>query len=585
MTQRRDRESRFGTAASWPLLLLVAVMAVMSVAAYQAQDAVRSHRRTAVRLVRDYASFGAWTFAQRAGSAMQETAWRVLGPIQHRYVHQDLNIPDAGLLARYYDRSFDDKSTVRHPPSSYFGFMLGTDTLRVVGDSLEPAMRRWVHDTIEATSRGRSAIDDPETYLFARIGGRARLIAFALMPTRFGPIAYGFSLDSAQLAGMLGDVVDHATLLPPSLSLGLRNRDILALQLMAPDGTPMFVSGNWPGPTDLQAADVLPPEMAGMHVLASLGTETAPNLIIGGLPRSRLPLIAVLLILSLALAAVAVAQLRREQALARLRANFVASVSHELRTPLAQIRLYLETLRLGRFVTEEQREWSLSTIDRETRRLTNLVENVLRFAAPGRRGAPAAWAQSLAPIDLSVEVAEVAREFEVMAAARRARLECALEPGLEVRAERGAVRQVLLNLLDNAVKFGPPGQTVRLRVERCGAMVRLTVDDEGPGVSRDECESVFAPFHRGESKAAAAVGGSGIGLAVVRDLVEAHGGRVRVEPAPGRGARFVVELPAAPERTPAGPDAGGAAPSAVSGTGSHEPAAGPTEHGVPSILE
>src|SRR6185436_535772 len=108
-----------------------------------------------------------------------------------------------------------------------------------------------------------------------------------------------------------------------------------------------------------------------------------------------------MLLVSVALAVVAVIQLRREEELARIRSDFVSSVSHELRTPLAQIRLFLETLRLGRFTTEAQRQWSLDNIDRETNRLAHLVENVLYFARAGR--APAARAAPEAT-DLAAEI-------------------------------------------------------------------------------------------------------------------------------------------------------------------------------------
>jgi signal transduction histidine kinase len=112
--------------------------------------------------------------------------------------------------------------------------------------------------------------------------------------------------------------------------------------------------------------------------------------------------------------------------------------------------------------------------------------------------------------------------------------------------DRAALRQTLLNLLDNAVKYGPAGQTVRLAVQRTGTRVRLTVDDGGPGIAAEDRERVWLPFYRLERDARSAIAGSGIGLAVVRDLISLHGGRVCVEDAPGGGARFVVELTCEP---------------------------------------
>src|SRR5205085_5173011 len=147
----------------------------------------------------------------------------------------------------------------------------------------------------------------------------------------------------------------------------------------------------------------LSPRMGLLNVDATIRPELAGTLLIGGLPASRLPFLFGLLGLAAALSIVAVMQLRREGELAHLRADFVSSVSHELRTPVAQIRLYLETLQLGRASTEEQRRWSLAHIERETTRLSHLVENVLRFSTLGGDDPTARE-----PTDVGAEVTRIA---------------------------------------------------------------------------------------------------------------------------------------------------------------------------------
>src|SRR4029078_10364719 len=141
---------------------------------------------------------------------------------------------------------------------------------------------------------------------------------------------------------------------------------------------------------------------AVMYGAAHLEVPVRPGqgsgFVIGGLPRSRLPLLLGLLLLAAAMSVIAVMQIRRESELAGLRADFVSSVSHELRTPLAQIRLYLETLQLGRTSTDEQRRWALSHVERETTRLAHLVENVLRFSTLGHDAA------SSTPVDPASEI-------------------------------------------------------------------------------------------------------------------------------------------------------------------------------------
>ena len=241
------------------------------------------------------------------------------------------------------------------------------------------------------------------------------------------------------------------------------------------------------------------------------------------------------------LLAVAVQQLRREHDLTRLRADFVASVSHELRTPLAQIRLFSETLLLGRIRSEAEGRRSLEIIQQESRRLTHLVENVLYFSRSER------GTQHLSPVPtrLARMASELIEAFAPLARSGRAEVGLIVRDDVEVPVDNGAVRQILLNLLDNAVKYGPPDQTITVTIDRRDNFGVIAVDDQGPGVPADARERIWRPYSRLDSAASSAVAGTGIGLAVVHDLVTLHGGTARVEDAPSGGARFIVELPGA----------------------------------------
>jgi signal transduction histidine kinase len=376
--------------------------------------------------------------------------------------------------------------------------------------------------------------------------GTGRMIAYALMPTVYGDtLVYGVEFSAATSRHIFRDAFEYAALLPKELMLGKKNEDLLGVRIVGPASLPLYESPRWPETSHVGSLQFAP-QFGGLAVQAAIRPEYANQLVIGGLPRSRLPLLIGMLIVSGALAVVAVIQLRREEELARLRSDFVSSVSHELRTPLAQIRLFLETLRLGRFTTEAQRRWSLDNIDRETNRLAQLVENILHFARAGRAPATHRTPESTA---LGVEVEQIARAFEPLAASRRASLRLDIAPNVVLPLQRETFRQVLLNLLDNAVKYGPAGQTVRVSLALSGASACVTVADEGPGVPEKEREAIWKPFFRGQAAAAQGAGGSGIGLAIVKDLVAQMGGRISIIPSP-RGAAFQVELPGAALATP-----------------------------------
>ena len=571
------RRVRLRRHLGWPLLLLLASLGVAGVLAVQAQRAAASHRRTAARLIHDYASIAAWSYGRRAEDALVEEAAQVLSPILHRELHPAHlgGYPGAHSLRNYRDSSLAwCRCEPVFQPALYLAWTLGADPHRAdvraaggarIGTAADSAAVRRVLGAVTRHVRDpRPPHERAGLLAVPEAPARATLVAYGLMPTEWGDtIAYAFTFDERALATGLRALVGRE-LLPPAVTRGVPNETLLAVRVATPDGAPLFAAEGYPEPAwPFQADARLGARAAALAVRAAVRPAAAARLVDGGLGGSRAPLLVALVALATALALVAVRQLRREQELARLRADFVASVSHELRTPLAQMRLFLETLRLGRWRTDEQRDWLLGHADREATRLSQLVENVLTFARLGR-GAPAVAPAALAAADVGAEVEEAVRAFRPLADARGIVLDVRAARA-HARLERASFRQLLLNLLDNAAKYGPAGGTVTVRVERAatagGAVVRVLVDDEGPGVPAAERARVWAPFARGDGDAVRACGGSGIGLAIVREVAAAHGGRAWLDDAPGGGARAAVELPAVP--TPAAADGDAAATGAA----------------------
>jgi signal transduction histidine kinase len=565
----------------WPLALLLVSIGVTAFAAVDASRAVRSQRATAERALQGYASFAAWSYQQHLREALTAAAREVLGPVNHGHeLHTSPRIPHARELAHYLDwdsRCFCHQAGYGPNPGIYFGFKLGTDTVGVgVNTSEHPergwvvdlpppiggplsaiagynaAERAWVNDTLTNLLRSDFRSDWGFAYVVGEFRGKPRYLAYTLMPTAWGDtIVYGVEYAAKDFEGLMGQVLDRQGILPEALTSGRSNREMLSVEVMMRGHGPLLFASDDRRSWELDAAQTMAPSYGGMMIHAQIRPDLAGDLVIGGLPRSRLPFLLGMLALAAALSIVAVTQLRREGELARIRSDFVSSVSHELRTPLAQIRLYVETMRLGRFATDAQRTGAVEHIDRETRRLSHLVENVLRFAR-GTRGRNEASARR-DPVDVARETVEIVAEFEPLAAARRAQVVVEFDeptPAGDVHMRPGTFRQVLVNLLDNAVKYGPVGQTVRVRVTSAGSgergagseTVRVAVIDEGPGVAPDERDAIWRPFQRG-SAARDGAGGSGIGLTVVKEIVDEHQGRVWVDDGTIGGATFVVELP------------------------------------------
>jgi signal transduction histidine kinase len=201
--------------------------------------------------------------------------------------------------------------------------------------------------------------------------------------------------------------------------------------------------------------------------------------------------------------------------------------------------MFSETLRLGRVRSQEERSRSLVIIDQEARRLTHLVENLLHFSRSERQTAHI----EAAPEHIAPLIRSAVEKFEPLAAARRVTVRTVLDERLVAVVDPGALHQMLLNLLDNAVKYGPDGQTVTITLEGWGGYLRIKVDDLGPGVPAEARERVWDRFWRLRRDRGSSVAGTGIGLAVVKELVNLHRGRVWCDEAEAGGARFVIELP------------------------------------------
>jgi len=370
------------------------------------------------------------------------------------------------------------------------------------------------------------------------------VFAFAQDVEKGAPVVtYGYVTDpkpflEPAFGNIRGGVGQPTSLLPPALVGKLPLDSILSISVATPTGNEVYRSPGWAPPT-YAAQDTIEPSFGRLILRVSLNEDFANMLIVGGLPSSRLPMLIALFVIATGLLTVALVQLRRQQELARLRTEFVSGVSHELRTPLAQIRWFAELLHLGKLRTEEERERSAGIIDQEARRLTYLVENVLNFS----RAEKGTNRISPTPCELDREIFEALELFAPLARARKMTVANALEAGVVVPVDRDALRQVLLNLLDNAAKYGPAGQTIVAGSAVTGQYARIWVQDEGPGIPNEDRHRVWEPYVRLNREVESATGGSGIGLSVVRELVTLHGGRVRAEGAPRGGARVVIELP------------------------------------------
>ena len=498
------------------IVVLVASMGVAAVLALQAIQAARERHAISEATLRQYAQLAAWEYSRVARRDIEQSLSHTLQSRAHP-------------RAQNQHCDCDPIAT----PDAWFQ-VTGTGEVRADSDAVRAALAVPLAGVSLTEERGDTAM---------------RILALTDDPSRFIALRPEPHLPDGGYVGLIGTVESLApalsrahrrsSLLPALLTTEVNARPLVDLKVVDRGQRPIFQSAPpAPGPYVIEA-DLLPGTPLPLATRVSMTPAFIEQL---GLDPGtfRTPLVVILVVVNALLMLVAMWQLRRERELATLRGNFVAGVSHELRTPLAQIRMFSETLLLNRVRNADESKRALEIISQESIRLSQLVDNVLLF----HRNVPDAEAAPSHLLDLTVFLRDVVDSFAPLAASKEVRIELDVpsEP-VRVLADAGRLRQVLLNLLDNAVKFGPSGQVVRATLSRRDQFGVITVADSGPGVALGDRHRVFAAFQRGRDTRG--TGGAGIGLAVVKQIVEEHHGTVSIDDSTGVGAQFRVELPIA----------------------------------------
>ena len=501
--------------------------------AYAAIDATRKHRAAAQSVIQDYVRFATEQFA---GRFAQEVEYYGLYPTVQLLAGMAGRLPNPSELLEDADQRLTQSLELAE---FFFRYDGRTQTLEV-NDAVTPPpdLARLLNTHVD-WSEDAHPLGGVE--ITAGSGTDSMRLFFYMRGSAVESTAVGLEAKLSVLRDYSHAVFSRAQLLPQSVTGELSNDSVITFAFVhrgtdslwtirrtrtrlsdEASATTVFPLGNiWPNIT----------------VRATLLDDATNILIAGGVPRTRFPLTVALALTTVLLVTATVVQIMRERSLAKLRTEFVSSVSHELRTPLAQIRMFAETLRLGRMRSQQERDRSLTIIDKEARRLTHLVENVLLFSRQGSTTTPG----RLTPVPLQVLVQEVLDSYQPLAEARGVTLRTELQR-VAARADGPAIKQAVLNLLDNAVKYGPEGQTVSVQVTKTNGEGRITVEDEGPGVPLEDRDAIWKRFERLKRDRQSTTTGAGIGLAVVHQIMEAQGGRCWIEDGT-TGARFVLAVP------------------------------------------
>jgi signal transduction histidine kinase len=233
----------------------------------------------------------------------------------------------------------------------------------------------------------------------------------------------------------------------------------------------------------------------------------------------------------------------REMKLARLKSDFVANVSHELRTPLALIRLYAETLELGRLTAQEKYPEYFRIIREESERLTALINNILDFSRIEAGRKEYEFKETNLAELVRTTLDSYRFQIEQNGFAFEEHISGDIPP---VNVDREAIARSLLNLVNNALKYSKDQKYIGVSLYRSNGSIKLEVQDHGIGIAAVEQDKIFEKFYRCGDPLVHNTKGSGLGLSLVRHIAQAHGGNVSVESVPEKGSKFTIALPIDP---------------------------------------
>ncbi len=335
---------------------------------------------------------------------------------------------------------------------------------------------------------------------------------------------------------------ESSDLLPKVLNDKISNSKDIKLSLNVKGNNPIFKNGQYFNPylsAEITMNDDYGNLFEGYQIRVAFDEKIAEKLIIGGIPSNQIYKLLLLVVLTLFVLLATFITYRKEQKLANLRSQFVARVSHELRTPLTQIRMFSETLLLNRVANDEEKNRYLDIIHRESKHLSYLIDNILNMHENENNKSSVFFEF----INVLSELEFVVDNFDSICKDRKIDIQLSVDSDLQLKTDKLKFRQIFLNFVDNAIKYGPLGQTIKITAEKSVGKLIIAVCDQGPGIKKSMHKKIWQPYFRLEREDKKAINGTGIGLAITAENLQRIKATCLIKNNNKQGSCFEVSFP------------------------------------------
>ncbi len=538
--------------SQWSFYFLIGLLGASAIItgliAYVAFSSGQSHESTVRSALADLAGHTAWSFNRKIE---RELIHNRLGNVFHVIpacngcrVHDTpgIHAEPASIKNRIKDDERLNHSWFHDLEiSTFFLFEPDSAVLATRSDENEQSTKEFEDWAFEYFSQNSKVADyGINSTLRVTPDGEYRVVVYRIPPRLSGlDVLYfiGYEFSATNLASIFKEIWNYEQLLmadSPDTSLA---RNYMNISVRTSDGKELYTSG------DNNQSTVVKKQAIGNDIEflegdISVKPEAEQDLYISGVHTNQLPWLTLLFVLSLIISAFAFLLMRREFDLTRIRSEFIASASHELRTPVTQIRMFSETLKNGRCRNAKEEERALHIINQEATRMSYLISNILDFSRRQRNILELHFEQT----DIEQLINQTAEAFGPIAKSGKSRISIN-SSRVYAETDSSALRQILINILDNAVKYGAEYQTIRINLWQAVDQFHISIEDEGAGITDSIKQQIWKPFWRDQKHFKSAISGSGIGLSVVKQFTDLLNGEITVTSGSQGGARFQLSFP------------------------------------------